>query len=93
MILQGYIEVPKSDLEGILTELPKHIVLTQAEPGCVEFRVIQRINEPCVFDVYEEFESADAFDAHQSRLRDSTWANVTHRAQRHYQVSVGDPGG
>ncbi|WOJ95990.1 antibiotic biosynthesis monooxygenase [Congregibacter brevis] len=91
IVLKGHIAVPKSDLKAILSELPTHIVLTQAEPGCVEFRVIQRTHEPCVFDVYEEFESADAFDAHQLRVRDSMWAHVTQRAERHYQVSAADP--
>lgn len=86
IVLEGYIEVPESDLAAVVAELPRHIALTRAEPGCIEFEVNQRADATLVFDVYEQFESQSAFDAHQTRVRASKWAVVTGNVSRHYRV-------
>ncbi|MFK7912808.1 MAG: putative quinol monooxygenase [Pseudomonadales bacterium] len=86
IILEGHIEVPEGELEAVLAELPNHVALTLGEPGCIEFQVNERPNEPGVFDVYERFESQSAFDAHQLRVRDSRWGAVTANVSRHYQI-------
>lgn len=84
IVLEGHITVPQEDLAAVETELPNHISLTSAEEGCICFSVEQRLNDPCVFDVYEEFQSGAAFNLHQSRVRSSKWGEITVNVSRHY---------
>ena len=84
LILEGHINVPKEDLEAVMAELQNHTSLTKNETGCIYFSVDQRSNDTCVFDVYEEFESKEAFESHQSRVRSSKWGSVTVNVSRHY---------
>jgi len=86
IILKGHIKVPENDLGAVLGELPTHVRLTENEPGCICFNVVQRLAEPLVFDVYEEFLSQEAFDLHQVRVKASTWGAVTINVSRSYEV-------
>lgn len=85
--LKGFILVPDADLPAVKRELKTHIKLTLAEPGCLSFNVVQCTDNPNRFDVYEEFESRAAFETHQERIKNSTWAGVTVNVQRHYELS------
>ncbi|MEM7217925.1 MAG: antibiotic biosynthesis monooxygenase [Pseudomonadota bacterium] len=84
--LSGRIDVPPADLAAVLAELPNHVALTRQEPGCLVFRVEPRFDAPNVFDVYEEFEDEAAFEAHQARVRTSTWGTVSAGASRQYKI-------
>lgn len=86
IILEGSIVVPEEDLEAVLSELPKHVKLTRAEPGCLVFKVTQHADDACKFDVYEEFENRAAFEAHQTRVRASEWGQIAQNVTRHYTV-------
>ena len=85
--MQGYILVPDTDLEIVRSELVIHTKLTQAEPGCLIFKVTPDTNNPNKFVVYEEFVNQTAFDIHQSRVKKSNWGIVTNQVQRHYQIN------
>lgn len=87
LVLQGFIEVPENDLDTILSELPRHIAATHREAGCLVFRVEQDRNNPLRFNVYEEFESRIAFDAHQQRVKASRWGSVAKDARRQYEIA------
>ena len=87
IILSGYIEVPLDDLVQVTSELPRHIELTRAEPGCLVFEVTQDQNNAHRFNVYEVFSDRQAFDVHQARVRRSKWGEVTQRVARHYEIS------
>jgi quinol monooxygenase YgiN len=86
IILSGFITVPIGEVEGVLDLLPEHITLTLAEPGCLVFEVRQRAGMPTIFDVYEEFQTAEAFAAHQARVQASPWGAVTKGVERSYTV-------
>ena len=86
--LQGQLCVPQSQLEAVKTALEEHTRLTREEPGCIVFEVTQRDRSPLIFDVYEEFTHQEAFDWHQSRVRNSTWSEVTRHTERHYRLST-----
>lgn len=85
--LNGFIEVQESDLEAVISALPLHVKLTLDEVGCNIFEVIQRTNNPCVFDVYEEFIDKRTYDLHQSRIKGTEWASVTQNIVRHYEMT------
>ena len=85
--LSGFIVVPESDLDLVLSELPNHINLTRQEAGCISFDVHQSDSEPCRFEVDEEFESREAFEQHQSRVKASYWGKVTNNVKRHYDIT------
>jgi len=89
VILQGFIIVPKSDLELVRHELVIHKKLTLQESGCLIFSVkVDDVDEQKLF-VYEEFVDQAAFDHHQSRSRLSQWAEITKNVTRHYNISRG----
>lgn len=86
IVLKGFIVVPDADLEVVKQALPQHIELTQQEPGCLVFEVPPHPSDPNRFDVYEVFNSKAAFEAHQQRVQQSYWGQVTTRVERHYSV-------
>ncbi|MGO2342358.1 putative quinol monooxygenase [Vibrio litoralis] len=87
VVLQGYIIVLEKDLELIINELENHRLLTWQEEGCLAFSVEQCSNNPCRFNVYEEFTDQAAFDIHQQRVKASLWGRVSQNAKRYYQIT------
>ncbi|PMG55106.1 antibiotic biosynthesis monooxygenase [Vibrio splendidus] len=87
VILQGHILVPDSDLKAVTQALVVHKELTLEEPGCIVFRVSQSTLQPNRFEVYEEFTSREAFEAHQQRVKTSEWGEISKNVTRHYQVT------
>lgn len=84
IILEGYIDVPEADLDVVKSELPEHIELTRKEEGCLVFNVEADPKAANRFNVYEEFVSQEAFEAHQERVRESRWGRVTRNTRRSY---------
>lgn len=89
VVLQGYIEVPRIDLATVEREIENHIQQTRAEAGCLVFEIVQSDDDPCRFGVYEEFSDRAAFEAHQARVKGSTWGRVTAGVTRHYEITRG----
>ncbi len=85
--LNGYIVVPAAELAAVQAELPNHIALTLAEPGCLSFSVTQDADNPLRYNVAEEFVDAAAFTQHQTRVRASYWGQVTANVARHYTIT------
>lgn len=69
--------------------LPTHVTLTRAEPGCLSFEVTPT-GDPLVWRVDELFRDDGAFAAHQSRTAASPWARATARIERRYAVDGPD---
>lgn len=84
--LKGFIIVQTEDLSAVKEELINHRNLTHAEPGCLIFEVTQSESNPNRFDVYETFVNKAAFDAHQQRIQNSHWREVTANVERHYEI-------
>jgi len=75
---------------AVTAHVAGHIALTLAEPGCLTFD-IAATDDPMVFEVMETFRDRPAFDAHQSRTRDSAWFAATRGILRDFRVEeVGD---
>lgn len=87
VILKGFILVPEPELFDIRRALIDHTQLTQQEPGCITFSVKQNTDNPCRFDVYEEFVNKAAFEYHQQRVKSSYWGEVSVNVERFYQVT------
>ncbi|MFQ3364802.1 MAG: autoinducer 2-degrading protein [Candidatus Azotimanducaceae bacterium] len=87
IVLSGFITVPEVKIAIVLAHLTEHSALTLRESGCLVFEVKQRVDESCIFDVYEEFKDAQAFASHQERVRASAWGEVTQDVQRCYEVT------
>ena len=87
MTLEGLIRVPPERLDAVLAELGTHIRSTREEEGCIVFRVDQRSDESSVFDVYEEFVDRAAFEAHQARVKESSWGACTKDLVREYTIT------
>ena len=87
VILKGFIVVPEEDLLSVEKELKNHVKLTLEEPGCITFKVNQSKNVPTRFDVYEEFIDKASFEAHQARVKLSTWGKISANVKRYYDIS------
>ncbi|PMG17250.1 antibiotic biosynthesis monooxygenase [Vibrio splendidus] len=87
VILQGHILVPDNDLIAVTQALVVHKELTLSEPGCIVFRVSQSTLQPNRFEVYEEFTNRESFEAHQCRVKNSEWGDISKNVTRHYQVT------
>jgi len=87
VVLQGHIVVPDKELTTIEKGLTKHIELTLQEPGCLVFQVTPDPIKKNQFNVYEEFTDLRAFNAHQERVKQSHWGQITKNVQRHYQIT------
>lgn len=88
IVLKGFILVPSKDLPAIQSEIVNHKNLTLKESGCLVFEVTQAKENPCRFDVYEEFIDNAAFDMHQERVKSSLWGKVSKNVERHYEILV-----
>lgn len=71
--------------ELIKTLLPRHVQLTRSEPGCLRFDVFAT-EDPFVWQVDELFLDQSAFDAHQSRTKDSDWGQETAEISRDFRT-------
>jgi quinol monooxygenase YgiN len=65
--------------------LPKHIALTRAEPGCISFSVAPTA-DPMTWQVEERFEDEAVFTAHQNRVTGSEWGQLTAGIERRYSI-------
>ena len=85
--LQGYIVVPDTDLASVQDGLLEHIELTQREHGCLHFTVSQDTENKNRFNVHEKFVNHAAFEAHQTRAKNSRWGHIAANVERYYQIS------
>jgi quinol monooxygenase YgiN len=85
--LQGYIVVPDTDLASVQDGLLEHIELTQREHGCLHFTVSQDTENKNRFNVHEKVVNHAAFEAHQTRAKNSRWGHIAANVERYYQIS------
>ncbi len=85
--LTGYIQVPDDRFSDVRAGLADHIRLTRQEPGCISFEVTENPDIPGRFDVAETFADKAAFDAHQTRIKASPWAEITAGIPRDYDIT------
>ncbi|MGN7192052.1 MULTISPECIES: putative quinol monooxygenase [unclassified Curtobacterium] len=78
--------VTEEEAQRVREHLPEHTRLTRSEPGCVAFEVVPT-EDPLRWSVEERFDDRVAFDAHQERVRSSTWGRATAGIQRRYSVT------
>ncbi len=75
-----------AELATVEAQLPDHIRLTRAEPGCLSFEVSQT-DDPMVWRVAECFTDRAAFEAHQRRVKASDWGRATAGIRRAYEIT------
>ncbi|PNI09772.1 antibiotic biosynthesis monooxygenase [Arthrobacter sp. AFG7.2] len=73
------------DVAIVAQHLDCHLLLTQAEAGCVSFRVTPT-GDPLMWQVDEHFRDAAAFRPHQDRAAGSVWGRATAGIERRYTI-------
>lgn len=86
VVLKGFIEVSKEELDIVRKHLEMHIELTRKEDGCLVFNVEPDLSNECRFNVYEEFDSRLSFESHQKRVQFSDWGHITKNVKRLYSI-------
>ena len=74
-----------SEAEIVERHLPRHVELTRAEPGCLQFDVWP-VPGQLRWTVSERFVDGAAFGAHQRRVADSEWGRATQGIERRYTI-------
>jgi quinol monooxygenase YgiN len=69
----------------VARQLPLHVELTRAEPGCLSFAVAPT-EDPLVWQVDELFQDAESFATHQHRVAGSEWGRATTGIERRYEI-------
>lgn len=75
----------REEADIVRANLPEHIRLSRAEPGCLKFDV-DPTDDPLVWRLDEAFADRQAFEAHQTRTRSSVWFQVTSGLKRDFQI-------
>lgn len=84
--LRGQLICKNADEAALVHQhLSLHVRLTDAEPGCVSFKV-RPAGDSLVWLVEEEFVDVAAFEAHQARVAASEWGLMTAGIERRYVV-------
>ena len=65
--LRGHLICQTSEeAAAVRWNLPQHIALSRASPGCLSFELAPT-DDPLVFEVMESFRTREDFEAHQAR--------------------------
>jgi quinol monooxygenase YgiN len=84
--LRGHLICQTSEeAAAVRWNLPQHIALSRASPGCLSFELAPT-DDPLVFEVMESFRTREDFEAHQARTRASPWFEATRQILRDYRV-------
>lgn len=75
----------EAEMDVVRDQLPRHVELTRAEPGCLEFEVLP-VADSLNWKVRERFIGEAAFRAHQQRVASSAWGRATAGIERRYEV-------
>ena len=75
----------QAEADIVHRNLPEHIRLSRAEPGCLTFDVLPTEN-PMVWRLDETFVDAAAFAAHQARTRNSVWGTASQSLLRDFRM-------
>lgn len=86
--LEGHIDVPADRVVKVSEALKEHIRLTREEEGCVFFNVDACSDIEGRFLVSEAFKDEAAFNAHQVKAGNSTWAEASKGVPRDYKTWV-----
>ncbi|MFN4201675.1 MAG: putative quinol monooxygenase [Tabrizicola sp.] len=73
------------EAEIVRANLPEHIRLSRAEPGCLTFNV-DPTADPLIWRLDESFTDRAAFEAHQARTRGSAWFAATATLKRDFSI-------
>ena len=69
------------DLMAVLEHAGDHIAASRAEPGCLQFDLVQT-EDPMVWSLAERFCDVPAYRAHQARTGSSDWGKATAGIER-----------
>lgn len=72
-----------AQMMAALTYLPEHSRLSRAEPGNLRFDLAQS-DDPLIWTLSELFADAEAFAAHQTRMKDSDWGRASGDIRRDF---------
>lgn len=90
ILLNGFIDIPKTYLAKAKLLLNEHIQNTLNEPGCISFEITQDKERATRFYVNESFKDTEAFEHHQNRSQNSHWGSFSKNFKRSYEITEDD---
>lgn len=85
--ISGYVDVAEADRADFALALPQHSRLTNAEGGCLYFRVTPHDTIAGRYNVEEAFDDEAAYQLHIERTRTTEWFGITKNISRNYQTN------
>ncbi len=87
IVVTGHLQVPESELDTVLEGLQLHIELSRQESGNLVFEITQDESDQHKLNIYEEYNSPEAFEFHKERAKSSAWAAISQNVERHLEIS------
>lgn len=76
IVVSGHLRLSEADLGSIRDAARDTVLATRAEPGCIAYFFSIDLAEPGVMNIYEEWESREALDAHGRSEHIDAWRKV-----------------
>ena len=70
------IHVKPDRVDDFAAAIERNAVGSREEEGCVCFDVLQNVDEPTHFQLYEMYRSIEAFKSHQEQAHYLTWRDT-----------------
>jgi autoinducer 2-degrading protein len=83
-----YINVKPENVEEFIRAMTENHKGSVQEPGNLRFDVLQKADDPCVFMIYEAYESQEAADLHKTMPHYIKWRDTVkdYMAETRYGV-------
>ena len=76
IVVTGYLTIAPEHHEAALTAIRECVAPTRDEPGNVDYRYSQDIDDPTRLNIVEQWESEDAMNAHMGSEHLATFLTV-----------------
>jgi quinol monooxygenase YgiN len=73
IVISGLMEVSETSADDFAAMSRDLVGATRREPGCTEYRFARSIENPQVFEIFEEFADQEAFDEHVRAEHYRSW--------------------
>jgi quinol monooxygenase YgiN len=99
IVIQGYIDIDVADRDAAAVLAQAMHDASQAEPGCLTYRIAEEIGRPGRFWVIEAWAAAEAVEIHGASAHMAAYRaglaelRVTGRELWRYEVTTRDPMG
>lgn len=88
LVVQVFIHVKPESVEAFKAASAQNASQSIREPGCVRFDVIEQVEDPTRFVLYEAYRTQADNDAHKQNVHYHTWREAVKDMQAEERYSI-----